>query len=87
MNYEFGLFLKVVFKVFYKIILYIVDREILNNLFCVSEMFFFLSISGSIENNCFLKLDIRRNDVVLNFFFIKGNIIGDLIIEKSGYIR
>lgn len=87
MNYEFGLFLKVVFKVFYKIILYIVDREILNNLFCVSEMFFFLSILGSIENNCFLKLDIRRNDVVLNFFFIKGNIIGDLIIEKSGYIR
>lgn len=87
MNYESGLFLKVVFKVFYKTTLYTVDREILNNPSCVSEMLFFLSISGSIENNCFSKLDIRRNDVVLNFSFIKGNIIGDSTIEKSGYIR
>lgn len=35
MKYESGLFLKVVFKVFYKTTLYTVDREILINLVLV----------------------------------------------------
>ena len=37
MNYESGLFLKVVFKVFYKTTLYTVDREILINLVLVKK--------------------------------------------------
>ena len=71
MNYESRQFLKVIFKVFYKTTLYTVDREILINKSCVSEMFFFLSIYSSVENNCCSKVDTRKNNVVLNFPFIK----------------